>query len=216
MLRTVLIVAAVAVLVAAGVVAGIRTNRFGVREDLREAGAKLKAVPKAVGPWVATHEYDMDPKIQQRAEAVEYVSRSYVNKDTGVRLSVLLLCGEPGPIASHTPDVCYGGLGYDTNVSKAVRTVPMPGGNAAQYFAAKFRKPNGSAPLLVCWAWGVDGDWHAADAARGEYALRSALYKIYVSRELPVTDQTSSYADDPAHDFLAAFLPEVKKTLAPQ
>jgi hypothetical protein len=214
MVRTVLIVVAVAALVAAGVLAGIRTNRFGVREDLRTAGERLKAVPRTVGPWVAVRDFEMDPKIQQRAEAVEYVSRVYRHRDTEAQLSVLMLCGEPGPIASHTPDTCYGGLGYETNVPTAVRTVPMPGHKPAEYFSALFRKPNGD-PFQVCWAWGADGDWYAAEASRGEFALRSVLYKLYVSRELPAREPQTAAQQDPIHEFLTVFLPEIRTALAP-
>src|SRR5262249_14627962 len=154
MLRTCSVVAAVAVLVAAGVVAGIHTNRFGVHADLRIAAERLKAVPKTVGPWVVAHEFDMDPKIQQRAEAVEYVSRLYENRDTHARVTVLLLCGESGPIGSHSPEVCYGGLGYETNVRKDVQSVSLPGGGTARYFSARFEKPTGPERILrVCWAW---------------------------------------------------------------
>jgi hypothetical protein len=216
MLRTALIVAAVAVLVTAGVLASIRTNRFGVREDLRAAGDKLKAVPKTVGPWVTTQELQLDPKVQERAEAVEYISRVYENRETKAQVSVLVLCGEPGPIGSHTPEICYGGSGYDTNVPKAVRSVPMPGGGSANYFAARFKKPAAADPLQVCWAWGVDGDWYASDTARGEFALRSALYKIYVHRPVPAAASDSPQAADPVHEFMTVFLPEVKRTLAPQ
>lgn len=214
MLRTVLIVIAVAVLVGAGVLASIRTNRFGVSEDLHAAGQKLKAIPKTVGPWKTTQEHELDPKVQERAEAVEYISRVYQHRDTKAQVSVLMLCGEPGPIGAHTPDICYGGTGYDTNVPKRVRTVAMPDGSTSSYYSARFRKP--SENIQVCWAWGVDGNWEAAEEARGEYALRSALYKIYVHR--PISTATSEAADgpDPVHDFLTVFLPEVKRTLAPQ
>lgn len=216
MLRSVLIVVAVAVLVGAGVLASIRTNRFGVSEDLYAAGQKLKAIPRTVGAWETTQDLELDPKVQERAEAVEYVSRVYQHRDTQVQLSVLLLCGEPGPIGSHTPDICYGGTGYDTNVPKGVRSVMLPGGKASTYYSAKFRKPSNNETLHVCWAWGVDGHWEAADAARGEYALRSALYKIYVHRVLPPAIANTPDAEEPIHDFLTVFLPEVHTTLAPQ
>lgn len=217
MLRTVLIVVAVAVLVGAGVLASIRTNRFGVSEDLHAAGQKLKAIPRTVGSWDTTQEFELDPKVQERAEAVEYISRVYQHRDTKAQVSVLMLCGEPGPIGAHTPDICYGGTGYDTKVPKGVRTVAMPGGESSTYYSARFRKPSANESLHVCWAWGVDGNWEAADAARGEFALRSALYKIYVHRPLPAaTAAEAADSNDPVHEFMTVFLPEVKRTLAPQ
>ncbi|MBY0514217.1 MAG: EpsI family protein [Gemmataceae bacterium] len=212
MLRTALIVAAVAVLVAAGVLAGIRSNRFGVQEDLRAAAQKVYAVPKVVGPWESAQDLELDPKVKDRTECESYLSRVYTHRETKQSVSVLILCGEPGPIGAHTPEICYGATGYDTTGPKAVRAVPVPGGSA-NYFAARFKK-SADAPLQVCWAWGVDGNWYASDTARGEFALRSALYKIYVHR--PVSAAAADAPDDTVHEFMTAFLPEVKKTLAAQ
>jgi hypothetical protein len=213
MARPVVILIAVAVLAVAGVVEGVRSNRFGVPEDARAAATKLAGIPREVGPWVST-EAPMDERTIALAEAVGYVSRAYTHRQTGAEVNVLILCGPAGPLGSHTPDICYAGRGY-CQVGREVRkTLALPGGGVATYWSARFEKDGpGEAPLEVCWAWGTDGDWSASANPRGEFALRSVLYKLYVTRR--TTDPADRATADPVAEFLTAFLPEVKKTLAP-
>jgi hypothetical protein len=214
MLRTVLIVVAVAVLVVAGVVANYRAGWYGTRADLQAAADKLQNVPNDVGPWTVEKQHEMDEKIRQRAEAVGYIDRSYRNTKTSETVRVLMLCGDPGPIGAHTPEICYGGYGFVSGAKHQCGVAVSDG--SGEYFSTVFRKPEGNdAALRVCWAWGVDGNWFASDAPRGDFMTRSALYKIYVTRPIRVGENEAT-ADEVIRDFLTAFLPEVKKTLAPQ
>jgi hypothetical protein len=183
--------------------------------DVRASSAKLDAVPAAFGDWTST-ELVMDEKVLQVAEAVGHVSRIYTNRKNGSQVSVLLLCGPTGPIGAHTPEVCYAGNGFAMSGEPRKQTVDLPGNTAASYWTVRFeKKPAGTElPLRVFWMWGVNGDWQAAANPRTEFALHGALYKLYVVRAEPHTPNTSSTAPDPIQEFLAAFLPEVKKALA--
>jgi hypothetical protein len=213
MARSAVILIAVAVLAAAGLIEGVRSNRFGVPEDARAAAAKLAGIPREVGPWVAT-EAPMDDRVVAQAEAVGHLSRVYMHRRTGAEVNVLILCGPAGPLGSHTPDICYAGRGY-TQVGRGVRkTLALPGGGVATYWSARFEKDGpGETPLEVCWAWGTDGDWSASANPRGEFAFRSVLYKLYVTRR--ATDPADQPPADPVAEFLTAFLPETKQALAP-
>ncbi len=214
MLRSLSIVAAIAILITAGIFAGLRTGRFGPREDLKAAAARLQEIPKQTGSWVMKAEFELDRKIQERAEAVGYLDRAYQNEKTGERVRVLMLCGDPGPIGAHTPEVCYGGLDFIAG-SKRHCSLALPG-ESNEYFSTVFRKENGGEqPLRVCWAWGVDGDWYASDSPRAEFVARSVLYKFYVTR-VARAGESEAAGDDVIRDFLLEFLPEVKKVLAPQ
>ena len=43
------------------------------------------------------------------AELEGWLARRYLHRRTGVVVHVLLLCGRPGPLSVHTPEVCYYG-----------------------------------------------------------------------------------------------------------
>ncbi|HEX4607529.1 MAG TPA: exosortase-associated EpsI family protein [Urbifossiella sp.] len=213
--RVALVVLGLGGLVTAAVFEGLRSNRWGIPEDLRASAARLGNVPSAFGDWSSV-ENPVDQKILDRAEAVGSVSRVYRNAKTGAAVSVMLLCGPAGAIASHTPDVCYAGLGYQMSGGEIKKTLPPPAGPAT-YWSARFAKDAADRGLEVCWAWGADGTWIAADSPRGEFAFKTVLYKLYASRILPreATPRPGSPEADPVHDFLTDFLPVLRTALDP-
>lgn len=184
--------------------------------DVRAAAAKLDGVPKEFGDWTSV-ENPIDDKQLRVAEAAGHVSRTYTNRKNNARLSVLLLCGPTGPIGAHEPKYCYGGNGFDMKDQPERKTVGLPDKTTPTYWSVVFEKKSdpGQVPLRVCWAWGTDGDWQAATDPRTDYALKRALYKLYVSRHEPRTPNGQPLPGaDPIPAFLTEFLPEVKKALA--
>lgn len=214
MRRWLVIGVAVAGLVAAAVVEYV-TSDVG-SGDVRAAAAKLDAVPPAFGDWTST-EAPLEEKVLKVAEAAGHVSRSYTSRKNQAQVGVLLLCGPTGPIGAHTPEVCYAGNGYAMTGDPRKVTVVLPDATTATYWSVRFEKkpPATEPPLRVCWMWGTDGDWKASENPRTDFALRAALYKLYVVRyEARTPDGAApSAASDPIHEFLTAFLPEVKKAL---
>lgn len=209
--RGLLIVLAAVLVVGVAVFEGLRSNRWGDSEDVKLAAARLERVPRQVGAWHSSADKTIDPKVVEKAEAAGYVSREYVNRNTGVRLEVLLLCGPSGPIGAHTPEVCYGGLGYECVGKPRPRTLTVANGpTPATLWNAGFQKkdPHDN-PLRVYWAWGVDGDWKASEEPRIDFAQQRALFKLYV-----VHHETAAGLD-PAKEFFDEFLPALKVALSP-
>lgn len=207
-LRGLMIGLAVVGLAAAAIAEGFLSGRWGPSGELRAAAAKLDGVPKTFGDWTGT-DIPLDDKVVRVAEAAGYVQRSYRNGKNGSEVTVLLLCGPPGPIGAHTPEYCYAGNGFAMAGQAEKKTLALPNGTAASYWSARFEKTAPpSDPLRVCWMWGTDGDWEAA--ANPRLGLKSALYKLYVVRTEAITPR----GGDPIQEFLTDFLPEVKKALA--
>src|SRR5207248_10835164 len=98
-----------AVVLAAGLVHGLWSDRWGDNRDLEAAAARLRQVPRRVGEWQG-HDKAIEADRVARAEAVGYLHRTYAGPG-GQAVSVVLLCGRFGPLSVHTPDVCYGGGG---------------------------------------------------------------------------------------------------------
>ena len=210
MTRWLIVVLAVAGLAAAAVVDRLTS---GVESgDVKEAASRLDRVPKEFGDWTST-ELPMEEKVLKVAEAAGHVSRVYASGKNKYQVSVLLLCGPTGPIGAHEPKYCYAGNGYDTNGPQQKKAVSVEG-VAATYWSVQFAKkpPSADPALRVCYMWGLDGEWKAADSPRSEFALKRALYKLYVTCAEP--KEPAKGAPDPVHEFLLAFLPEAKKALA--
>lgn len=211
MLERLAAAAAALLIVSVGAVHGLWDGRWGTAPGLKEPVARLARVPQVVGDWVGQKDRTLDDREMAAAEIAGYVSRDYRNRRTGQTLSVLLVCGRPGPISVHTPDVCYSGAGYE--VSKGPDRDEFTygaGKRAATFQEATFRKPASLVPadLDIRWAWGASGAWETPAEPRLAYARNPALYKLYIVREAGTTDST-----DPSSAFLSEFLPALDDVL---
>jgi hypothetical protein len=173
--------AAFALLVGAGLVHGRLTDRWGISGALAEAVARLDRVPRSIGDWEG-RDVAMDRRQIDRAGIQGFLSRSYRNVRDGREATVLLVCGRPGQIAVHTPDVCYRGAGYEPSSAPAPGTVGTGVDRPAEFLKARFCKTSAPVPdaLDILWSWNARGAWEVPANPRLGFASYPALYKIYV------------------------------------
>lgn len=206
-------IVAAGAIVAVAIVEGIRTNRWGASEDITAAAGKLERIPMNIGPWEGT-DTPIDDKSYRVSEAVGSVSRSYVNSKIGERVNVLLLCGPTGPIAAHTPDVCYRGMGFTCQGKPNRKSLVLPSNLSASFWTARFEKKSlNDVAEKIYWAWSTNGDWEAVNEPRTDFALRSVLYKLYLTRADGPVNQAHDSRKDPIDLFLEDFAPIVKTVL---
>jgi hypothetical protein len=144
------------------------------------------------------------------AGAVACLSRRYTNPSRGVAVTVLLLGGLPGKISTHTPDVCYPSAGYRLESPVSLARPYGPEGRRAEFRTALARR-DGTDPsvLRIFWGWNASAGWSAPDEPRWAFGPASALCKLYVVRE--TAGAVGKPDDDPCHDFLEVFLPELDR-----
>lgn len=208
-------------LLAYGLAEGYWTNRWSLPTELAQAPARLAAIPRVMASWEGEDD-QLDPRQARRGEIQASLLRRYTNRVTGEQISVLLVCGRPGPIAVHSPAVCLGGAGYILQQPETVAEIPgsdKAGDNS--FWVGRFVKPEESAPELIelHWSWNARGDWQAVQRPRLFFARERLLYKLYVSRALSrPSESVSSIATEESstvQEFLKLFLPEVKRALFP-
>jgi hypothetical protein len=204
---------AVALILGSGYLCGLWSNRWGAPSELGRAVERLRRVPASVGGWTST-----DQKIDQAqlvtAEIAGYLARSYVNrKETGT-INVLLVCGRPGPISVHTPDICYQGQGYMPEAPPAKDSLQFRTGQTVEFQTARFQKDRpGEPPLRIAWSWNADGTWRTPENPRFEFARKRALYKLYITRQIESMDQ--QHEEDLCHAFARQLLPQLQEVLFP-
>ena len=167
-------------LIASGLVRGHLTGRWGTSGELAAAVDRLNRVPRSIGDWEG-RDVPMDPRQIDRAGIRGYLSRSYRNVRNGREVTILLVCGLPGPIAVHTPYVCYRGAGYEPDSDPVVCAPGASEGGRGRFLGACFRKDDAAVPeaLDILWAWNAGDSWDAPDQPRVAFAGRPWLYKIY-------------------------------------
>jgi hypothetical protein len=113
----------------------------------------------------------------------------------------------------HTPDVCYGGAGYEMLGAPArCEVAPAGGGPPAEFWVARFRKEGLGErhQLRIFWAWRPwGGAWQAADNPRLAFGRVPALCKLYVVREMTSPDEPLE--DDPALGLIRLLLTDLGK-----
>ncbi len=213
MWRNLALVAASLMLLVSGLVHGLWTDRWQPGRDVDDFIARLDAIPRDVGDW---HGKDVAlPGDQQRAARIDgYCYRRYQNATSRHTVTMLLVCGRAGPIAVHTPDVCFEGAGYRAAMKPAPFELTYgPEDAEAGLRTMRFGKEHAAFPMeiRVFWTWNDGSGWQAPENPRLAYAGRHALYKMYVLRE--TTDEDVRPEDDPCAEFLRQFLPEVDAAL---
>jgi hypothetical protein len=209
MTDTIRIVAAVALIVGAGLVHGKWTGRWGPPPELAALARQVDAVPLVIGDWKG-EAFEMPAADRALAGAVACLSRRYTNAGRGVSVTVLLLGGLPGKISTHTPDVCYPGAGYSLETPTRFDYPYGPEGHRAEFRTARATR-GGTSPsaLRIFWGWNASGGWSAPDEPRWTFGPASALCKLYVVRE--TAGAVVEPERDPCTDFMGVFLPELDR-----
>jgi hypothetical protein len=213
-MRILAVALACVVLVLSGIFHGHWTGRWGPSADLQRAASRCDDLPLEIGDWQG---YEVEPDYRQLAlaEVAGHVSRSYVNQRTGRRVSLLLLCGRPGPICVHTPDVCYRGSGYNPlGHQESWRADADESARSMEFATARFAKPGPAAePLRLFWSWSNSGRWQAPQSPRVAFVCSGVLYKLYVARSMARADQPLDA--EPCCDFIRVLMPRLNASLFP-
>ena len=181
---------------------------------------KLPAVPLAAGDWAGEDVPLPDGDSLGRAGIAGYLHRRYQNRVTGDVVTVLIVCGRPGPISVHTPDVCYRDAGY-VAVGDA-EAADLDGGRT-KFWRLQFRPPAGRVDarnLDIYWAWlagsaAAKAGFEAPTVPRFHFRNEPAIFKLYAIREVAPVRTGAAPAGDVVARFLAAFLPPAQEALRP-
>lgn len=196
-----------AALVVSGLVHGFWTDRWQPATDVAAAANRLDELPVDVGPW---HGLKVEVKPGQAGAGVAgCIQRRYENRQTGVSVAVALVCGRPGPVSIHTPEVCYGASGYLVGDRQRV-TLPGEMGSFWKTDAVRTSATD-EIRLRVYYGWHSAAGWGSPEDSRPAFAREHVLYKLYVVRELGAPGE--QVKDEPCEEFLQALLPELQRTV---
>jgi hypothetical protein len=225
MIRTLPAWIGLAVVLLTGFVHGVCTSRWQFTHEPRASAAKLEQVPMTIGNWTS-QSVELDAQTLAIGKIAGYLRRVFVNQRTGQEITCLVVCGRPGPITQHSPEICYGGEGFELIRNKtrrrfSIETLEQP----AEFWVGDFRKIEAGLEKQqrLFWSWNANGPWLAPDSPRialaaypdlAHFRVTSrfpALYKIYVGRLLERSDERVD--GDPAVEFMNALLPELQRVL---
>jgi hypothetical protein len=213
-----------AIVLLAGLVHGVWTGRWQLTNEPQASAARLENVAMDLGDW-QSRSLELDAQTLAIGEIAGYLDRVFRSQQTGEEVSTLIVCGRPGPIGQHPPDICYGGEGYELHKKKRQAFEVDGAKGPAEFWVGDFRKTENGLPvyLRIFWSWSPDGAWRAPDNPRVAFASYPdlshlkvaarypALYKLYIVHRLAREDETVE--EDPSLKLMKVLLPELQRTL---
>ncbi len=212
--RAIPVLVGTALVVGSGIIIGNWTGRWKDSEELKLAVSHLDRVPMVIGDWIGKPEA-IDPRAIMAAELDGCVVRRYENSRSRRTITLLLVCGRPGPVSVHTPDVCYPGAGFEMaqeQPEKLSVPIDLPE-ERAEFTWVEFEQPVSLSPerLRVYWSWKSQGAWSVPYSPRVAFGSQPFVYKLYLIQR---TSQSNETVDNVAiMDFLRRLLPELHQAL---
>ena len=196
----------VLLIIGSGVAHGYLDSRWTSQDDIKAIAEPLLNLSQKAGNWELASNSEIEGAAKRILQCYGSILQEYVNKTTGDRVTVFVVCGPRGPIAVHTPEVCYSSSGTEP-VGDRVASPMLINGESQSFWKIKFRKPRSSDPphLEVWYGWSDGGPWKAASLPR--VWLTDSLYKIQVAGPPAKAGEETS----PVEDFLAEFLPTLSE-----
>jgi len=188
-----------------GAAHGLLSNRWGVAEDIQSLGKQLNAIPMSIGPWKCDEEGVLDQRVLDILEANGYISRVYVHQSTGEAVNVFMVFGPKGPIAVHTPEVCYSARAVNQTEERQAVPCDYDGKDGTIWKLGFETNTIDKRKMSVYYGWTEGGPWQAANSPR--FWRTDFLYKIQTSC------QATGKKEDSTDEFFKAFMPEARKVM---
>lgn len=184
-MRPLLALAALAIIVPTAIVQGRWSGRWSTSEAFDVRLAAMRKIPMKIGQWTGKN-IEPEARTWERAGVAGGLMRRYEAPDGSV-VTMMIVCGLPGPTSVHTPEVCYAGAGYEPATPRTQVAIPRSLGPGDEFWSIDFLKQDTTTPeyLRIFHAWSTDGRWHASTNPRADFAGSRSLYKLYFVRSLP-------------------------------
>ena len=187
------------------VVHGSIDGRWSPKTDLNAQGEKLTTLPESAGDWKIIAKPEMAESALRILQCYGWDQRQYRNDVTGKIITVAMMFGPRGPMAVHTPEVCYDSLGTQQTRDRRVESVATAN-QEHKLWSVEFSRKDAPDDHFESWyAWSDGGAFQASKLPR--VWMTSSLYKIQLS------GPTGDGADQPVKDFLGEFLPQIEIVL---
>jgi uncharacterized protein DUF3485 len=182
-----------------GYVYGRLSQRWGPSPNLQAAADHLQTFPKQLGDWNFLEELSMEESTVDMLECAGYVLRRYQNQTTGDTVTITIIVGPPGPIAVHTPEICYSSRAYSIKDKRKIISFDNGTSEPHTFWQTAFRSTRIATNIQhVYYAWSTGDTWQASKRPRYQFGGLPMLYKIQLAGTLATSDR------DPCKQFLEA------------
>jgi Protein of unknown function (DUF3485) len=163
-------------------------SRWGNQPDLVKRASLLASLPEVLGDWSLIESRDLDDNAAKLLRCYGYNHTVYQNKQTGKNVVLAVLFGPRGPIAVHTPEICYSGAGVQAAGGRSLVAIGEKPSHS--FWKVSFLSKVDAKPEIdVYYAWSDGGPWQAAKQPR--FWMIDNLYKIQIAGPPRIAGQPS-------------------------
>lgn len=175
------IVAVTVMTIATGVVFRVADARPSVAA-MDSIASRLDGFPDAIDGWRQSSAPEVNPDVLRELQCQGTVNRLYRQPTNGRSAHVALLLGPAGPIATHTPEVCYSVRDYEILGQPTRATFSASDGKTHQFWVTQVRRRDATGDFIrVYHAWNANGTWAAPENARLAFTFSPYLYKCQIA-----------------------------------
>jgi hypothetical protein len=194
------------------------TGRWKPLPELDQYVDQLNKLDVSIPDWISTEAPLEDADSLGTAGIRGFSSKTYRYRPTGASFTTLIVCGRPGPISVHTPDVCYRSSGFTPTTEPSLVTIGEPGTRTLTLWNLQVAPPAsraGAADLVIYWTWIGQKGINSPSNARLAFSGMPALYKLYFVREAARNQSDEITKKDQKRDtaFITDFVFQVEKSL---
>lgn len=209
---TLLIAAAIALAltVAPGWYHGQRTFRWGTDTETRGLAQRLQEFPEEILGWRTVATLQLQQEEVDQLQPTGYIARTYAMGEFHANIFVLI--GPTGPTAVHTPDICFSSRDYRSLGPRKQTRVEESAINRSECWLTQFQSNHVNQHCMKAWyAWTTDGQWHASENPRYDFADSRYLVKLQISVFYP--DSESMKNDKTGDEFVKIIAERLTKDL---
>jgi hypothetical protein len=172
----------------------------------QDVAVALNQFPKRFGDWECISDEPLKAEVERTLRCYGYINRIYWNPKNGKQVSLAILYGPRGPMAVHTPEICYSSRGR-VPVGKPEEIVPGEKIKGNSFWRLGFKYPQAEAADLDVWyAWSDGNGWIASNYPR--FWTAPSLFKIQLAGPTGAPGETNA-----CEDFLVFAVPALKNCL---
>ena len=197
-------------------------HRWGASEQTERLGKSMHEMPTEFGDWELRESKEVDPVAVKLLECEgSCFDKVYVNRDPqSDRGRPRCFFGPSGPIATHSPAVCYRNSDY-----RIIETIPLTVGDDEFQLMVMERNSVDRTRMHVVYGWRFEDRWETPESPRRHFMFKPHLYKLQIVLWHPndadfqrVGAEESDKAQEDvslARSFLSSFLPAFEATIRP-
>ena len=221
LVRTIISLAIIAVIT---LIAGVVMSKYqaDLMKNAEEYSDLMANIPSEFDVWKRTKTAELPDYALEQLKVSNAKNWTYVNDDTGEKVSVSFLVGPTGRLSVHTPEACMDGRGYTISQNRKREPFTKSDSSAQDdkdsvqsndvfWRVIIENRGNPDYKIVSYYALGSGKRWWAKEDPRNELAQYPFILKMQVETSTTSSEPNSYNA---ARNFLKEFLPEVAKVFA--